>query len=326
MKHYTFVDYATQGYAALVLLLTVLFHGQVVPNWPWIAAAHVAILVFVHGLIQFRERFPRSTALSFIRYFYPVLLYTWFFCETGWLNRMFVSDYLDPVVIRWEQALFGTQPSVMFMEKFPYLWLSEIFYASYFSYYVMISGIGVALFMRNRQQFFHYVSVVSFVFYVCYTIYVFVPIIGPRVFFREVLGYNLPAEIQALAPVDHYPESVKSGPFFQLMAFIYRTFEAPGAAMPSSHVAVAICTVFFSFLYLRKIRYPHAIVAFLLCCATVYCRYHYVVDVIAGVVTAAVLIPLGHWLFCKLGPKAELTPSPAAARQSGLERQQSVRT
>ena len=37
--------------------------------------------------------------------------------------------------------------------------------------------------------------------------------------------------------------------------------------------------------------------AILLCLATVYCRYHYAVDVIAGVVTAAVLIPLGNALY-----------------------------
>ena len=83
------------------------------------------------------------------------------------------------------------------------------------------------------------------------------------------------------------------------MAWIYRVFEAPGAALPSSHVAVALCTVFFSFRYLRRIRYAHLAVAGLLCLSTVYCRYHYVVDVLAGLVTVAVLVPLGNWLYFK---------------------------
>jgi membrane-associated phospholipid phosphatase len=78
-------------------------------------------------------------------------------------------------------------------------------------------------------------------------------------------------------------------------------FEAPGAAFPSSHVAVALCTVFFSFRYLRPIRYLHLAVAVLLCLATVYCRYHYVVDVLAGLLTAAMVIPLGNWLYFKFG-------------------------
>ena len=249
--------------------------------------------------------------LDFLRHFYPVLLYTAFFIETGSLNRMFFRDYLDPLVAQWEQQIFGCQPSVLFMEKLPWLAVSELFYASYFSYYIMIAGVGIALFLRSRQQFFHYVSVVSFLFYVCYLIYIFLPVIGSRAFFRQVDGYVLPAATQQLAVTDAYPEAVQAGVFFQIMKWIYRVFEAPGAAFPSSHVAVALCTVFFSFRYLRRIRYVHLAVAVLLCLSTVYCRYHYVVDVLAGLVTAAVLIPTGNWLYFKF-QKRELSEPPTA--------------
>ena len=301
MKHYTFVDYATQAYVALVGLIILIFHNRTVPVWPWLVAAHLLCVVLVHLLIGRHASGPPSKLLDFIRHFYPVLLYTGFFRETGSLNQMFFPQYLDPVAIRWEQALFGSQPSVLFMEKLPYLVVSEIFYISYFSYYIMIAGIGLALFLRNRQQFFHYVSVVSFLFYVCYTIYIFVPIIGPRVFFREIEGYVLPAACQSLATSDTFPDAVKTGLFYHIMAFIYRLFEAPGSAFPSSHVAVSLCTVHFSFLYLRRIRYPHLVVTVMLCLSTVYCRYHYVVDVLAGLATAAVLIPFGNWLYFKYG-------------------------
>jgi membrane-associated phospholipid phosphatase len=127
------------------------------------------------------------------------------------------------------------------------------------------------------------------------------PVIGARAFFRQVDGYALPAATQQLAVTDAYPDAVQAGVFFQIMKWVYRVFEAPGAAFPSSHVAVALCTVFFSFRYLRPIRYLHLAVAILLCFATVYCRYHYVVDVLAGLVTAAAVIPLGNWLYFKFG-------------------------
>ncbi len=299
MKHYTFVDYATQGYTVLAGLLMMLLHNDTVPSWQWMLAGHAACVVAVHWLIQRHGRGRAGKILDFFRHFYPVLLYTAFFRETGMLNRMLVTDYMDPMVIAWDQALFGIQPSVLFMDKLPYLAVSEMFYAAYFSYYIMIAGVGLALFFRNRRQFFHYVSIVSFVFYICYIVYIFLPVIGPRVFFREIEGYTLPPEVQILAATDVYPAAVKSGMFFQLMAFIYRVFEAPGAAFPSSHVAVALCTVYFSFRYLRPIRYWHLAVAILLCCATVYCRYHYVVDVLAGLATAAVLVPLGNWLYVR---------------------------
>jgi membrane-associated phospholipid phosphatase len=316
VKNYTFVDYATQAYLALVGLLILLFHNATVPDWPRLLGLHAAGLVLVHCLIQTHARKKPAPPLDFLRHFYPVLLYTAFFVETGSLNRMFCPDYLDPVVARLEQALFGCQPSVLFMQKLPWLAVSELFYVSYFSYYIMIAGVGLALYLRSRQQFYHYVSVVSFLFYVCYLIYIFLPVIGSRAFFHQVDGYTLPQATQQLALTDAYPEAVQAGVFFRIMRWVYRVFEAPGAALPSSHVAVALCTVFFSFRYLRRIRYIHLAVALLLCLSTVYCRYHYAIDVLAGLVAAAIVIPTGNWLYFKFsrrGPELEAErqrPSP----------------
>jgi membrane-associated phospholipid phosphatase len=135
--------------------------------------------------------------------------------------------------------------------------------------------------------------------------------VGPLIFFREIPGYRLPADVQlAAAPV--FPAVIQAGPCCRIMGWVYRPFDAPGASFPSSHVAVAIGTVYFSFMYLRRIRWPHFFVMLLLCAATVYCRYHYVVDVAAGGLTAAVLIPLGNRLHFKFGKLA----APEAPRES----------
>jgi membrane-associated phospholipid phosphatase len=319
VRNYSFVDYATQAYLALVAVLILFFHGSTVPRWQLLFLCHLIALALVHWLITSQARQPCPAAqhnpgfvepyrktISFLRHFYPVLLYTGLFAETGWLNQMFIHGFLDPVVIAWDQALFGCQPSLLLMEKFPFLPLSELLYVAYFSYYIMIGGVGLALYFKNGRQFFHYVSVVSFVFYVCYTIFIFLPVIGPPVFFREVLGYSLPENLQRLAPPEGYPAAVKAGVFYQIMKWIYRVFEAPGAAIPSSHVAIAICTLSFSFRYLRSIRWLHLVFVVLLCLATIYCRYHYVCDVLAGLATAAIFIPLGDWLFNRLDPAARL--------------------
>ena len=289
----------TQGYILLVGLLVLLFHNQTVPGWGWFVGAHVVLLALIHLLVRATGRGRGGGALDFIRHFYPVLLYAAFYRESGMLSQMFVTGHLDPVVIRWEQALFGFQPSMEFMVKLPWLPVSEVFYASYFSYYVMIAGVGLALFLRRSEAFFHYVSVLSFVFYICYLIYIFLPVIGPRLFSRSLGGYTLPPDVQALAPAYSlaFPPEVTRGLFFRIMALIYDVFEAPGAALPSSHVAASICTVWFSFRYRLRIRHVHLVMVVLLCLSTVYCRYHYVIDVFAGLLTVAVLVPLGNWLF-----------------------------
>ena len=180
-------------------------------------------------------------------------------------------------------------------------------YAAYFSYYLMIGGVGLALLLRNRRQFAHFVSVISFVFYICYLIYIFTPVVGPRILCRGIVTTPLPADVVPATPPDT-PASVGAGVFFQIMAWIYDHCETPGAAFPSSHVAVAICTLYFSFRYLRPIRWAHLVLVILLCFATVYGRYHYIVDVAAGALTAAVFIPLGNRLFIKFGMTNSASP------------------
>ena len=320
MKRYAFVDFATQGYIAFVAVLVLLFHGERVPTWPWLLCAHGAGLFLIHGLIQLYARFPKNRLLDLIRHYYAIPLFIAFYRETEFLNQMFHVGYFDPEFLRLEQWLFGMQPGLELMPRFPATWVAEVLYAAYFSYYLMIAGVGLTLLLRDRRQFAHFIAVVSFMFYVCYTIYIFVPVVGPRIVYRGLVDQPLPQEVLPASDFDP-PASVQSAVFFRLMAWIYEHFEAAGAAFPSSHVAVAIGTLYFSFLYLRPIRYVHLIAMILLCISTVYGRYHYVVDVAAGVLTAAALIPVGNRHFFKFanrdGGECELSKPADTGKEPG---------
>lgn len=300
LSHYRFIDYLTQGYIVLVGLVILFFHGERVDSWQFLIAAHAAALVCVHILIVRHARNPAHRTLGFLRNFYPVLFYTGFYRETGALNQMFIAGYLDPVFIRFEERLFGCQPALELAGLLPYRWAGELFYGAYFSYYVMIVGVGIALYLVNRNGFYHYLSVVSFVFYVCYAVYICLPVVGPRLFYQEGAAYRLPAEVVP-ADVPPVPQAVQQAFFYRVMCSIYDLFEASGAAFPSSHVAVAICTLFFSFRYLRPIRWAHAVCVVLLCISTVYGKYHYTIDVFAGAMSAAILIPVGNALVARFG-------------------------
>jgi membrane-associated phospholipid phosphatase len=292
---YTFIDWATQGFIALIGLIILAGHSPRVSFWPWLLLAHVLTLVLVHGLIRWQARQPGRRVLEYLRYYYPILLYTGFYRETGLLNQMLYQGYLDPYFLRLERWVFGCQPGLELMEWLPWRWLAEVLYASYFSYYLMIAGVGLALLLRDRRQFAHFVSVVSFVFYLCYLTYIFVPVVGPRIVHTNIVGTPL-LEAGTTQPITT-PAPVEAAVFFQIMAWIYERFETPGAAFPSSHVAIALTTLYFSFLYLRPIRWIHLVMASLLCVSTVYGRYHYVVDVVAGMLTAALLVPLANRLY-----------------------------
>lgn len=301
IRNYLFVDYATQAYLLLVVLLVLLFHGGTVPYWPLLIVAHLFGIAIVHWLVNVYARAPQRVELSFFRHFYPILLYAPFYREIGALNQMFATGVFDHQVIRADQWLFGFQPGLELMDRFPSVWVSEVMYFSYFSYYVMIVGVGLALFLRNRRQFFHFVSVTSFVFFCCYLAYIFYPVVGPRVFYSTVPGYVLPADLQALYPAVTFPVAVQDGVFFQIMGVLYDYFEPSGAAFPSSHVAVAIATATFSTRYLPRVRALHWFMVVMMSTSTVYCRYHYAVDVLAGALTALLLIPIAQWLYRRFG-------------------------
>ena len=65
-QRYTFVDYATQGYIALVGLIILLLHSPRVPLWPFLLLAHAVGLVLVHLLIQLHTRRPANCGLDSI--------------------------------------------------------------------------------------------------------------------------------------------------------------------------------------------------------------------------------------------------------------------
>lgn len=310
---YRLVDVATQAYGLTVGGLVLLFHGDAVPDWPLRVAGHLVLAVALH---LFLVRTPRKTGSDsgpgdrcavFLREYYPVLLLPFWFRELGRINRMFVDRFLDPVMLRWEQAWFGGQASVEWMLRWPSVWVAEFFHTAYFSYYLMIGGTALWLLARDRRAFRHFLTVVCLVFYGCYLVYLFVPVMGPRILSQSLLPGEVLLDLDMDLPPE-VPAGFGSGPMAAVMRFLYRHFETEGAAFPSSHVVVAIVTLRFTWTYLPRIRLPHALAVVALAASTVYCRYHYVVDVLAALVAAPVLLLGAEWLWRRWGDGAGSQP------------------
>ena len=78
-NHYRFIDYATQGYVLFVAVLMLFFHNGTVPAWQWLFSAHLLCLGLVHVLVMRYESGRGGKGISFLRHFYPVLLYVGLF-------------------------------------------------------------------------------------------------------------------------------------------------------------------------------------------------------------------------------------------------------
>ena len=292
-RQYKFVDYATQAYLGIVGLIILLLHGERLPIWPLLVAAHVMGMVGIHFLIRVHEARPRRGLLGFARDFYPFLLVPVLYRETGLINLLLTGKYYDDVIVALEERIFGFQPSVHLIEAFPARGVAEVLYFAYFSYYLLVTGIGIALYLRVRQQFFHDVSVVSLIFFVSYFTFLIIPVLGPTAIqipkYAELSGISFPT-----LPI---PPTVETAFFYRVMTVIHGNMQVIGAAFPSSHVAVACGALYFAWIYLRRVRYIILLDVILLATSTVYCHYHYAVDVIAGLAVVAVVLPLGEWLY-----------------------------
>ncbi len=286
--NYRIVDYLTQGYLLLVAALILVFQGARVPHWPAYVAAHAFAIVGIHILVKVGSA-RRGGPLAFLRAFYPIALYSFLYTESHLLDSMVFAQSFDAFFVRLEQSIFGCQPSRALMWRFPQRVVSEIAYFGYFTYYFMVLGVGLALYWRSRRHYYHYLTVVSFMFYVCYFTYIVLPVMGPHGDWVR----SASEEVFWLLGERRIPPQATAGPFYHVMKLIYRAVEARGgAAFPSSHVAVAITTLYFTFLYWRPMRWVHLTAVVLLTISTVYCGYHYVVDILGAFALVAVALPL----------------------------------
>lgn len=197
---------------------------------------------------------------------------------------------LDHLFADYEQRLFGMQPALWFSRIFNGKVVSELMYAGYFSYYFFFVVILVYLYFRDYGQLERASYIIFGSFFVCYSIYLALPVVGPQYYYLavgtdEIAKGSFPDVGTYFA---HSTDALKApgwdgGLFYNLMTLIHNSGERPTAAFPSSHVAIATLVMMMA-ARLRAWRYflCLALPYVFLCLSTVYIMAHYAIDVIAG--------------------------------------------
>ena len=243
--------------------------------------------------------------------------------DTYEFNRCFPN--LDHHFARLDALLFGCQPSLEFSQALPSPFWSEAFNLGYWSYYPMIAILVLTLFFRaliqtrsalnespsaqpNSSFFTFHFSLASRVatcillsFFLFYLIYIFLPVAGPQYYFRAVgipeimaghfpsLGTYFSSHLEALAP-----PGWTDGLFYQLVAGAQEAGERPTAAFPSSHIGISTIVLILARRHAPRLLFLFLPLWALLCCATVYIRAHYLVDAIAGLISAPIILWLAE--------------------------------
>jgi len=263
--------------------------GSLHAPWPHFTFHLLLAVVFylVPPLLRRTGRWP----LRLIGLLYLVAVIPTFYAELEFLGVVFrdFGDSFDPLLIELEQRWFGYQPSLEWSRVWPWPWLLELMEFAYFSYYffsvialVVIWRTGGRTIAQNWNLSAEFIRDLAAVMLTCYVWYTFFPVWGPKYF--DFLGIAGPVETEGL----------NGWIFTDIMRWIHANGALHGAAFPSSHVAGSMVSWWWVWKLAPKHRGWFTVLWVLLCLSIVYCRYHYVIDLVCGVAWGALILWLTH--------------------------------
>ena len=287
------LEWVMLGYMAITII-TMLFTYTKLVNPEAMLWGRLRVLVMTIALWAVYRMIPcRITKM--VRIIAQMALLAWWYPDTYEINRMFPN--LDHIFAGWEQDLFGCQPALLFAKALPWAVVSELMSMGYFMYYPMIALVTFYYFFCRYYEAERAVFVMLSSFFIYYLIYIYVPVVGPTFYFEAVgiseitkgifpaLGDYFNTHTNCL-PTPGYTDGI----FYQLVEDAKNAGERPTAAFPSSHVGVStICMLLVWHAGNRKMLYVMLPFYIFLCLATVYIQAHYLIDAIAGFISAVVI-------------------------------------
>ena len=230
-------------------------------------------------------RWPRLA--KFVSDWYVLGLMPALYTELALLNiSVHNGRYFDDIILRWEEQLFGGQPSRELAAAMPWLPLSEFLHFSYIAYYLIIYGPFVLLYMRARRDDHQRAAfTIMLTFFAHYVFFIYFPVQGPRYLFPAPTG------------------EIENGVMYQLAHRILEAGSSRGAAFPSSHVGVSFAQTALAFVLLRRWAPVLLVLSTGLAVGAVYGGFHYATDAVAGLVFGLLLFFLAPRVARVLNPR-----------------------
>lgn len=271
-------DAVTFLFLSFLILLTLFFSGLI--DRPGVLLLLYGTLMACQVLLLKADRwFRQGRGREMFRdILFPVIAVLLIFDSLGLIVHEINPRDIDPLLIRLDYILFNGYPTVM-LENIASPLLTDILQVAYSTYYFLPVSLGLILKVRGREAAFdHSLFLILLCFYLSYVGYILFPALGPRYTMDHLQGVELKGVFVA-------------GP---VQEFLNRLEGIKRDAFPSGHTGVALVVSWLGRQYHRVFFFVTLPVVSLLVFSTVYCRYHYVVDVIGGIVLAAITIIIGQ--------------------------------
>ena len=250
-------------------------------------ALMAAGLALVMAAVRSEDRL--APALQFAVNFYPMAFIPLLYESLGPLILAARPVAQDSLLIAADRALFGKDPTV-WLQRFIHPFLTNVFYIAYVAYYFIAIALGVVLWMRDRAVARRFIFTLSLAYVLSYAGYFAVPALGPRA--ALAASHSVPLETTAVSRA--------------IASTLDRLENTKFDVFPSGHTMVALVVMIVAYQRARDAVWWLLPVAVGLVMSTVYCRFHYVVDVIAGTVLAILAVPLGDRLYDRLEERLKI--------------------
>jgi len=264
-----------------------------IPNWEIIVLTNIAITLFV---IYISEKVKKdgSNIYIFTNYFYLIILIMVIFKELFFIVDPINGVIYDKYLLLADQAMFGGNPAD-FLYKFSNKILTELLQLAYVSYYFLPIILGYELYKKKETLKLEYLMfLIIFGFFLSYLGYLCFPAVGPR--FTIYNFANLDKELPGIFFTHFLRDYINSGEgISRHTLFPIKIVERD--AFPSGHTDITLLVIYLSIIFKassKKFILPTGI---LIIFATVYLRYHYVSDLIAGTLFMIFTVWSGKYLF-----------------------------
>jgi membrane-associated phospholipid phosphatase len=241
---------------------------------PFYMAAAVISLIAALAYAEDQPRFRRG--ISYARDWVPLALVLTAYREMDWFTPKYADHHLEALWIQWDRFLL--RPAAI-----GEVWVPNLLELSYLLVYAVGPFTVAMLYILHRRDV---MGKVLFIYVVgtvaAYGLFPYFPSSPPRAVFPAL---DVPAANTLVR---------------RLNLFLVGDYGIHSSVFPSAHVSSAFSAAWALLLYLperRRLGWGMLIYAVLVSLATVYGRYHYAVDALAGLGVSVCAAALGVWLF-----------------------------
>lgn len=304
----------SEVYSIIMLIIytvfATIFLGRITLSYDLILL-NITLIISILSIATIDEKLQAGKIFKIFRKLYLIPLIFLIYSQIQqYIPFVNPSDY-DNILMKWDVSIFGSIPALT-LKKIANPWLTEYLQFSYMLYFFLPLVHALELSYRKKgNEFKSMTDNVLFAFYLSYLLYFFMPAIGPRFFIGDFS--KLSSELPGVFLTEFFRNVINQGGGIPLGVHNPQNF-VNRDCMPSGHTMVTLVNMVLAFRFRSKLRYVILVFGCSLIFATMYLRYHYVVDVLAGACFAFISLKLepitANFLKRKLGFSQKLIKSP----------------